>query len=107
MEDYNTPQRTLHVTLFRNFLLEAVIVGVLVYFWLQKAHSEVYSKSKFNNGKYSQKPRFIAVLGNINWSRNLSVDPDGFHYFYSRYICRPSLPRVIESVRYYDSTIGM
>ncbi|CAD7091086.1 unnamed protein product [Hermetia illucens] len=45
MEDYNTPQRTLHVTLFRNFLLEAVIVGVLVYFWLQKAHSECWETS--------------------------------------------------------------
>ncbi|XP_055912980.1 transmembrane channel-like protein 5 [Eupeodes corollae] len=38
MEDYRTPRRTLHVTLIRTFLLEAVIIGVLVFFWLTKEY---------------------------------------------------------------------
>lgn len=45
MEDYGSPRRVLHITLLRNFLLEAVIVGVLVFFWLTKAHAGCWETS--------------------------------------------------------------
>lgn len=38
MEDYRCPRRTLHVTLVRTFLLEGMVIGVLVFFWLNKKH---------------------------------------------------------------------
>lgn len=41
MEDYRSPRRTLHIALLRNFLLEAVIISVLVYFLLTKSYSQV------------------------------------------------------------------
>ncbi|XP_054730198.1 transmembrane channel-like protein 7 [Anastrepha obliqua] len=42
MEDYRTPRRTLHIALLRNFMLEAVIISVLVYFLLTKKYSECW-----------------------------------------------------------------
>ncbi|XP_055389995.1 transmembrane channel-like protein 5 isoform X2 [Condylostylus longicornis] len=45
MEDYETPRRTLHITLMRNFLLEAVIIGVLIYFWLTKDYKGCWETS--------------------------------------------------------------
>uniref|UniRef100_A0A034VS87 Transmembrane channel-like protein 5 n=1 Tax=Bactrocera dorsalis TaxID=27457 RepID=A0A034VS87_BACDO len=42
MEDYRSPRRTLHIALLRNFLLEAVIISVLVYFLLTKSYSQCW-----------------------------------------------------------------
>ncbi|XP_037025849.1 transmembrane channel-like protein 5 [Bradysia coprophila] len=36
MEDYKSSRTALHVTLLRNYLLDLVIIGVLVVFWLTK-----------------------------------------------------------------------
>lgn len=36
MEDYKSSRTALHITLMRNFLLDLVIIGVLVVFWLTK-----------------------------------------------------------------------
>ncbi|XP_017482979.1 PREDICTED: transmembrane channel-like protein 1 [Rhagoletis zephyria] len=42
MEDYRSPRRTLHIALLRNFMLEAVIISVLVYFLLTKEYSQCW-----------------------------------------------------------------
>lgn len=36
MEDYKSSRTALHITLMRNYLLDLVIIGVLVVFWLTK-----------------------------------------------------------------------
>lgn len=41
MEGYNSPRRSLHITLVRNFLLEATVIGVLIVFWMNKSLSGV------------------------------------------------------------------
>lgn len=41
MEDYKSPRTALHINLLRNFLLEIVIVGVMLAFWLTKTNSGV------------------------------------------------------------------
>lgn len=41
MEDYKSARLSLHITLIRNYMLELVIVGVLMVFWLTKSNTEV------------------------------------------------------------------
>jgi len=40
MEDYKSSRTTLHITLMRNYLLDLVIIGVLVVFWLTKNQNQ-------------------------------------------------------------------
>lgn len=41
MEGYTSPRRSLHITLVRNFILEATVIGVLIMFWMNKSLSGV------------------------------------------------------------------
>lgn len=41
MEGYNSPRRSLHITLVRNFILEGTVIGVLIVFWMNKSLSGV------------------------------------------------------------------
>lgn len=41
MEEYKSRRTALHINLFRNFLLEVVVIGVLVGFWLTRASTNV------------------------------------------------------------------
>lgn len=41
MEDYKSARLSLHITLIRNYMLELVIVGVLMVFWLIESSTEV------------------------------------------------------------------
>ncbi|KAJ6638862.1 Transmembrane channel-like protein 5, partial [Pseudolycoriella hygida] len=45
MEDYKSSRTALHVTLMRNYLLDLVIIGVLVVFWLRKNVTECWETS--------------------------------------------------------------
>lgn len=50
LEDYKSAKLSLHVTLFRNYLLEMLIVGVLLVFWLTRNYTGVcYSLYIFFN----------------------------------------------------------
>lgn len=43
LENYKSPRTALHIDLLRNFLLEAVVIGVLLGFWLTRVSPNVCS----------------------------------------------------------------
>lgn len=45
MEDYRRPSTALNINLMRNFLLQLCIVGVLMFYWLNKAYDQCWETS--------------------------------------------------------------
>lgn len=81
-EDYKNPRIALYITLFRTFLLEVIVVGVLITFWLTHSEEDVSTlfclEVYFVSHLFSLFIDFIfyllAMLGNILRSRNISFN---------------------------------
>lgn len=76
MEDYKSARFSLHITLIRNYMLELVIVGVLMVFWLTKSGTDVsfvLSRSRRRVDHIDFKYIFFRSAGKHLWDKK-SID---------------------------------